>query len=201
MKTKLIAAGLFVLAASSVAVNAEDNPSQAAARSALVQKLFEPTPSPVQPTPRWDSGEGPNKLAPSVNRTTAPVTTNTPPPPSATMTTNLIAAPAKKAAPVIATPLALPPAKPQPPAAPATTPRTNVTLIGRLSSPPPALGQPGINDLVTTTGAIYRAAKVEKVEADGLIVSYVPTGGGVAVTKVYFEDLPDELRKQYQKKK
>jgi hypothetical protein len=68
-------------------------------------------------------------------------------------------------------------------------------------APIPPEKSPSAYNLVTTTGAIYHAALVEKVEPDGLVVSYVPTGGGIAITKVLFEDLPDQVRQKYEKPK
>jgi len=42
--------------------------------------------------------------------------------------------------------------------------------------------------------------KVEKVDPDGIVVSYTPAQGGMAMTKIYFDVLSDELRQKYQKK-
>ena len=53
-------------------------------------------------------------------------------------------------------------------------------------------------EISTATGAVYKNVQVEKVESDGMIISYTPTRGGIAMTKVYFDDLSDDLRKRYQ---
>jgi hypothetical protein len=42
---------------------------------------------------------------------------------------------------------------------------------------------------------------VEKVESDGIIVSYTPAHGGMGMTKITFDDLSAELRQRYEKKK
>ena len=55
------------------------------------------------------------------------------------------------------------------------------------------------NELVTTTGVIYKNVEVQKVMADGIVISYTPAHGGWAMTKVYFQDLPAEIRQQYGK--
>jgi hypothetical protein len=38
---------------------------------------------------------------------------------------------------------------------------------------------------------------VEKVEPDGITISYTPVHGGLAIAKLYFDDLSDELRQKY----
>jgi hypothetical protein len=109
----------------------------------------------------------------------------------------------KNETPAAATPaagvhvVAAPPQQLQPLAAKATP--APLTLVETKPLHPP-MKMPRTNDLVTTTGAIYKNAKLERVEADGLIISYTPPGSGMAITKVYFEDLPAHLRQQYEKK-
>ena len=49
----------------------------------------------------------------------------------------------------------------------------------------------------TTTGKVYEKIQVSKVEPDGVVVSYTPEKGGMAITKIYFEELPDGWRKHY----
>jgi hypothetical protein len=61
-------------------------------------------------------------------------------------------------------------------------------------SPVPATAT---NEIETASGAIYRNALVEKVVPDGIVVSYTPADGGLAVTKINFDELSDQLRKQY----
>ncbi len=38
---------------------------------------------------------------------------------------------------------------------------------------------------------------MEKAEPDGITVSYMPASGGMAITKIYFDDLSDEWRQKY----
>ena len=56
------------------------------------------------------------------------------------------------------------------------------------------------NEIATASGAIYKNVYVEKVESDGIIVSYTPALGGMGMTKIYFDDLSGELRQRYEKK-
>jgi hypothetical protein len=90
------------------------------------------------------------------------------------------------------------PTKTQPAATPATAKPTPAPAATESSSPP-VKASPN-NEIVTASGAIYKNVYVEKVESDGIIVSYTPTRGGVGMTKLYFDDLSAELRQRYQKK-
>jgi len=56
------------------------------------------------------------------------------------------------------------------------------------------------NQIKTVAGDIYRNAYVEKVVSDGIIISYTPENGGMAMTKIYFYELPNELRQRYEPK-
>jgi len=49
----------------------------------------------------------------------------------------------------------------------------------------------------TTAGKVYDKIQVSKVEPDGLVVSYTPEKGGMAITKIYFEELPPNWRDHY----
>jgi hypothetical protein len=40
---------------------------------------------------------------------------------------------------------------------------------------------------------------VEKVDPDGIIISYGTAGGGMGMSKVYFSDLLYEFRQRYEK--
>jgi hypothetical protein len=55
------------------------------------------------------------------------------------------------------------------------------------------------NELVTTSGTTYKNVEVQKVTADAMVISYTPEQGGWAMTKVYFRDLPPDIRQQYEK--
>jgi hypothetical protein len=91
------------------------------------------------------------------------------------------------------------PTKTQPAAAPAT-PKPTPAPAATKSSSPPAKAKP-TNEIATASGAIYKNVYVEKVEPDGIIVSYTPARGGMGMTKIYFDDLSAELRQRYEKKK
>ena len=53
------------------------------------------------------------------------------------------------------------------------------------------------NEITTASGAVYKSVQVEKVEPDGLTVSYIPSGGGIGIVKIKFDQLSDEWKKQY----
>ncbi|MFZ0826480.1 MAG: hypothetical protein WAO02_03565 [Verrucomicrobiia bacterium] len=63
-------------------------------------------------------------------------------------------------------------------------------------SSPPVAAKP-TNQIATATGAVYNNTHVEKVEPDGITISYTPTHGGIAITKINFDELSDELRQKY----
>jgi len=54
--------------------------------------------------------------------------------------------------------------------------------------------------LRTASGDIYNNVFVEKAVSDGIIISYAPENGGIAMTKIYFYELPSDLRERYEKK-
>ena len=41
---------------------------------------------------------------------------------------------------------------------------------------------------------------VEKTDSDGIVISYTPPRGGMAMTKIYFNELSNELQLKYKKK-
>jgi len=49
----------------------------------------------------------------------------------------------------------------------------------------------------TISGGVYDKIEVSKIEPDGVVVCYTPKGGGMAIAKIYFEDLPEEWREHY----
>jgi len=203
MKPISLAGLLVALAASSFPVHAGDNPDQAAARAALVKKLFELTTPQAQP-PRWDSGAVVVRPDQPTNQPSEPVVNKSEPPQTTPAATNLPAPPVKEAPAAItpavaATPVPAPIKAPTPVLLPAITKPSPPPVAVKV--PKPALKWPPANDFVTTTGTIYKEARVEKVEPDGVIISYVPARGGIAMTKVSFEDLPSYLRQQYERKK
>jgi hypothetical protein len=53
--------------------------------------------------------------------------------------------------------------------------------------------------LRTVSGDIYENAFVEKSVPDGIVISYRPHNGGIAMTKLFFYELPPDLRQRYEK--
>lgn len=112
---------------------------------------------------------------------------------------------AEPATPEVTTPAPVSPAAsdttPKPavktqPAAVPSAPKPAPAVVVEKASPPPA--RPS-NDLVTLTGATYQNVYVERVQTDGIIISYTPVQGGFAMTKIYFNDLSSEMRQKYVK--
>jgi hypothetical protein len=56
------------------------------------------------------------------------------------------------------------------------------------------------NQIKTVAGDIYNNTYVEKVESDGIIISYTLGNGGMAMTKLDFYELPNDLRQRYEPK-
>jgi hypothetical protein len=114
----------------------------------------------------------------------------------------VVAAPAPKVstAPVTAAPsvAVVPPAIPRPVALPTATRATAALVALRLPSSSPGKARP-TNELATASGKIYKNVEVERVADDGIVISYTPVHGGWATTKVYFQDLPADIRRQYEK--
>lgn len=146
-----------------------DNPDQAAARAALMQKM--------SALAHPGSPAAPAKPATTTTNAAAavagPVPDQPQPPP----------APAVPAMPAPAKP----PAKPAPPAA-------NLVMVGTRAVSPDS----GANARAVAEAAGFpgQNAQIEKMEADGVVVSYTPAGGGIAITKIYFDSLPPGLRQR-----
>ncbi len=209
MNTKIIVGLCMVLGAGCLSARADDTPAQATAREALEQRLTEldsrhgqPPLSTVTPanTATNVTGTVPvNAETPQAGTVAEAPATETQPPAAATtiepIPTPVVEAPAT-IVPVAAAPAAVVPAvAASAVAAPAMSQPTPAPVATESSvRPVPATGT---NEIETATGAIYRNALVEKVEPDGIIVSFTPAGGGLAITRISFDELSDELRKQY----
>jgi len=203
MKNKIYFGLWLIFIATSISVRAEDNPAQAAARAALVKMLFDlnqpQTPPATNATP-WNMPEPSREL--TITR------------PDSTQTNVVLAAPAALAVrtmpddPVAVAPAAprvvvLPasvvvPVKSQPAVTAPAAPKPAPLILGTKKSSPPAPLNPN-TQLVTIYGTVYKNAQVEKVYWDGVLISYSTSGGGVGMSKVYFKDLPQEFRQQYEK--
>ena len=86
------------------------------------------------------------------------------------------------------------------PAATTTKPRP----VSKPAAPKTTIRQPvksaPAETITTLTGATYKNVMVEKKQADGIVISYRPDQGGMAMTKVYYEELPSELQQKYKGK-
>jgi hypothetical protein len=113
-----------------------------------------------------------------------------------------IVTPAPKISTAPAAPAAVavvPAVVPRPVVAPGGSSQTAAPARPGLPASAPGQSRP-INELVTTSGAIYRNVEVERVLPDGIFISYTPTSGSWAMTKIDFQDLPHAIRQQYQKR-
>ena len=69
-----------------------------------------------------------------------------------------------------------------------------VTLpVSAQTNLPPA----SANDLVTRTGTVYHNFHIEKADATGLLISYKLSDGGMGITRVSFDVLPENIQNQY----
>lgn len=53
------------------------------------------------------------------------------------------------------------------------------------------------DEITTRDGTTYKGVMVQKVDADGLTIGYMPAGGGIGAAKLKFENLPDDLQQRY----
>jgi len=51
--------------------------------------------------------------------------------------------------------------------------------------------------ITTLDGKVYEKVTLEKVDPDGLLVTYVPAGGGSGSAKLKFRNLPTELQERF----
>jgi hypothetical protein len=153
-----------------------DAAAQAAALIAVQQKMHELNQPEAQPVTETPAAQAPGAISPGIAPAAASVAV----------------APAAAAGPVEV------PTTTQPAAAPAALkpdPRLPAPILPYTS---PGQARP-VNQLVTVSGAIYKNVEVESVKDDGIIISYTAADGGWGRTKVYFEDLPADIRQQYNK--
>ena len=198
-------------------VSTNDASAQAAALAALTQKMYELNHEKARSPSDTNSviTVGTN-LAPA-NEASAAATpvTETPsaevpmaksPPMAHPVGASLSAAPAVAApapkvstAPAVAASVAVaPPAVPGSVAMPTVTPVAVAPTTPRLPASSPGRARP-TNELVTLRGTIYKNVEVERVTTDAIVISYTPVNGGWAMTKVYFRDLPADIRQEYEK--
>jgi len=51
--------------------------------------------------------------------------------------------------------------------------------------------------IVTRDGKTYKNVQVKSIAPDGLLIAYTPDTGGVGISKLKFQDLPDDLQRHY----
>ena len=87
------------------------------------------------------------------------------------------------------------------PAAPAPAPKPVVAAPVKVKPtvprPAPVVALPSGPEIDSATGAVYKNTHVERVEPDGITISYTPVHGGIAITKLNFDELSDDLRLKY----
>jgi hypothetical protein len=98
-------------------------------------------------------------------------------------------------APAVTAQVAATPTKTQPAVAPAT-PKPTPPPAAIKSSSPPAKAKPA-NEITTLIGATYKNVYVEKVEPDGITISYTPARGGLGIIKISYDELSDDLQQKY----
>jgi hypothetical protein len=140
----------------------------------------------MQSKSTWDlATSSPDTTAPQSNTTTAAFFV---PPPSSVKTAAMSvpeATPVAMTAPV--------------PATSVQTQRPPPPRTATVNRPPAAARVRTGTDIVTVYGTVYKNAQVEKVDSDGLLISYSTPGGGLGMAKVYFSDLPETVRAPYHK--
>lgn len=202
MKPSFVLALLVALSACPLAVNAGDTPPQAAARAALEQMMSDLDHPQIQVPPGTPSATATVQSDRHATNASARVS----PTGAAPQTSPATSGPA--AAPVAATATALVPAMSAQPAAAPTeapsaasvaTPTPKLAVAQPKSSGPAAKVNP-TNELVTTDGTIYENVQVEKVQPDGIVISYTLPTGGVAMSKVFYSQLSPQSRQQFGRK-
>jgi ribonuclease E len=174
-----------------------DAAAQAAALAAVQQKMNELNQPEAQPVTETPKAQAPVAISPGIAPATAA--------PLSAAPAVVAPAPEVSAAPAAAPAVAIVPAATAEPvavpaetqlAAPKPAPAVPAPMILPYSSPGQARPD---NQLATVSGAIYKSVEVESVKDDGIIISYTAANGSWGMTKVYFEDLPAEIRQQYGK--
>ena len=183
--------------------------AQAAALAAMEQKMNELNQPQAGST--TDSNASATPIAVAANEVSAAATPVTESPGAEAPMAIAPASTSATVAPVSAAPAVVAPA---PKVSPAPAAATSVAVVPAASplpvmasQAPPVVAFPAstpgqvrpANELVTTSGTTYKNVEVQKVTADAIVISYTPAQGGWARTKVYFRDLPLEIRQQYEK--
>ena len=53
------------------------------------------------------------------------------------------------------------------------------------------------DEIRTLDGVTYKSARDVKILSDGIMINYTPSGGGIGMIKIAFENLPDYLQQKY----
>ena len=53
------------------------------------------------------------------------------------------------------------------------------------------------SQITTSDGTLYKDVAKQRVDPDGILVSYQPGPGGLGLAKLKFRELPEDLQKQY----
>jgi hypothetical protein len=187
-------------AAFSPEVPAANASAQAAALAALEQKMHELDHPEAQPVTETPTAEAPVAISPEIAPSVVAPLSAAPAvvAPAPKVSTAPAAAASVAVVPVAtAGPVAVP-TRTQPAAAPAMLKPSLGLHAATLPSSSPGPVRPA-NELATISGSIYKNVEVERVMADGILISYTPANGGWAMIKVYFQNLPTEIRQQYEK--
>ena len=52
-------------------------------------------------------------------------------------------------------------------------------------------------DITTLDGTTYKNVQISSVTPAGFDISYTPQGGGLAIREIFFKDLPENIRKEF----
>jgi hypothetical protein len=105
-----------------------------------------------------------------------------------------VVANAANSVPPVSAPAVVAPAKIQPTPVPAA-PKPAPAPAAKIAAAPP-VKKPS-DELITVGGAVYYHAHVEKVDQNGIVISYTLQSGGLGMTEVDASDLPNDLRQKY----
>ena len=75
--------------------------------------------------------------------------------------------------------------------------QTNAIIVMSDMAMPTTNSQSEIPIIKTKTGKVYKSPKIEEVYPDGLLISHTPDQGGIAMIKLKFGDLSEEIQKQH----
>jgi hypothetical protein len=181
MKFRIYFAVCVLVFTHGLPVRALDTAAQAQARAALEKELDElenPSARPETKIPHADVASQPDK---STNNSASII-------PVAAVTPNL-------ATTDVASATAIAPIKTSAPTAVAIPKPVAPTPVVKTPVSPPAIVKP-TRDIVPIYGEVFKNAQVEKVQADGVIISYWNAHGGFELTWVDFNVLTPEFRKQ-----